>query len=47
MNYAMGLRRGIGPHIIGEDATELIHIGQSVILRNGSLNTTTGKVDRI
>ena len=31
-------RRVLGVHIVGEGATELIHIGQAVIAHNGSLD---------
>ncbi len=36
--FAMGTRRLLGAHIVGEGATELIHIGQAVINLGGTVD---------
>ena len=36
--FALGTRRLLGAHIVGEGATELIHIGQAVINLGGTVD---------
>ena len=38
MIFCTGTRRLLGVHIIGEGATELIHIGQAVLNLNGTID---------
>ena len=38
MIFAMGTRRLLGVHIVGEGATELVHIGQAVLNLKGTLD---------
>jgi NAD(P) transhydrogenase len=38
MIFELGTRRLLGVHIIGEGATELIHIGQAVLNLGGTLD---------
>jgi NAD(P) transhydrogenase len=38
MIFALGDKRLLGVHIIGEGATELIHIGQAVLNLGGTLD---------
>jgi NAD(P) transhydrogenase len=38
MIFALETRRLLGVHIVGEGATELIHIGQAVLNLGGTLN---------
>ncbi len=38
MIFALETRRLLGVHIVGEGATELIHIGQAVLNLGGSLD---------
>jgi len=38
MLFSIGTRRLLGVHIVGEGATELIHIGQAVLNLQGTLD---------
>jgi NAD(P) transhydrogenase len=38
MLFSLEDRRLLGVHILGEDATEMIHIGQAVLVLNGTLD---------
>ena len=36
--FSLDDQRLLGVHVLGEDATELVHIGQAVLALNGDLN---------